>query len=79
MLSVTLIVTLSVVASGVRVIPVPAANSKVSVFVSAAIVVEPTLTLLNAFWLTSPPPATAFLTAASRAEKAEASVSPLLT
>ena len=42
-------VTLSFVASGVNVIFDPATNSNVSVVVSAAIVVEPTFTLLNAF------------------------------
>ena len=48
----TPIVTLSFVASGVNVTNVAADSSSVSVVVSAAIVVEPTLTLLNAFWLT---------------------------
>jgi hypothetical protein len=43
------IVILSFVASGVRVILLPATRVKVSVAVSAAILVEPTVTLLNAF------------------------------
>jgi len=47
--SVAAIVTLSLVASGVIVILLPATNSIVSVVVSAAIVVLPTFTLLKAF------------------------------
>ena len=38
----------------------PAVRVKVSVLLSAAIVVLPTTTLLNAFWLTSAPPAMPF-------------------
>ena len=49
------IVTLSFVASPATEIPVPAAIVKLSVLESAAIVVEPTTTLENAFWLTSAP------------------------
>ena len=43
------IVILSLVASGVNSIFEPDINSNVSVLASAAIVVEPTLTLLKAF------------------------------
>jgi len=49
LVSVVAIVILSLVASGVNVTLLPATNSKVSVLLSAAIVVEPTLTLLKAF------------------------------
>ena len=48
---------LSLVASGVKVILVPATKVRVSVLLSAAIVVEPTTTLPKAFWLTSAPEA----------------------
>ena len=53
----TPIVTLSLAASGVNVIALLEASSRVSAFESAATVVLPTFTLLNAFWLTSAPAA----------------------
>ena len=52
MVSVAEIVILSFVASGVIVTLDPATRVKVSVALSAETVVEPTVTLLNAFWLT---------------------------
>ena len=48
----TAIVILSVVASEVKTILEPATNSNVSVALSAATVVVPTLTFENAFWFT---------------------------
>ena len=56
-MSAAAMVTLSFVVSGVSVTLLPATSSKVSVFVSAATVVDPTLTFENAFWLTSAPAA----------------------
>ena len=53
-------VILSLVALGVRVMFDPAVRVKVSVLLSATIVVLPTTTLLNAFWLTSAPSAMPF-------------------
>ena len=52
LVSVAEIVILSFVASGVIVTFAPAAIVKVSVALSAAIVVEPIVTLEKAFWFT---------------------------
>ena len=55
--SLAAMVSLSFAASGVRVTLVPATKVSVSVFVSAAMVVEPTRILPKAFWFTSAPTA----------------------